>query len=72
MSVAYMAGKVLLSCLANNAQLARLANSLMERLFKGKRDLTREMQREEDVKVVMPYSHMKSETDVKSELAKTI
>jgi hypothetical protein len=41
----------------------------MEILFKGKCPLTEEMQREEGVDVVVEYSDMKSETDLKSELA---
>jgi hypothetical protein len=45
--------------LANNNEIARLAKSLIERLYKGKRALTEEMQREENVNVVVEYSDMK-------------
>jgi hypothetical protein len=52
--------------LANKNEIAGLAKSLMERLFKGKCALKEEMQREGDVNVV-EYSDMKSEIDLKYE-----
>jgi hypothetical protein len=51
--------------LANKNEIARLAKSLMNRLFKGKCTLTEEMQSDDDVNVV-EKSNMKSETDLKS------
>jgi hypothetical protein len=42
----------------------------MEKLFEGKRGLTEETRKGEDVNIVVKYSGMKSETDLKYELAK--
>jgi hypothetical protein len=56
--------------LANKNEIAQLAKSLLERLFAGKCALTEETQR--DVNVVVEYSDMKPETDLKSELAKAV
>jgi hypothetical protein len=64
-------GKGRLFAFADKNEIARLAKSLMERLFKGKCALTKEMQRG-DVNVAVEYSDMKSETDLKSELAKAM
>jgi hypothetical protein len=61
-------GKVRLFALADKPEIARLAKSLMERLLKGKFALAGETQGEGDVNVV-ECSHMRSQTDLKSELA---
>jgi hypothetical protein len=42
----------------------RLGKSLMERLFKGKCVLSEEMQREEDVDIIVEYPDMKSKSDL--------
>jgi hypothetical protein len=53
-------------------KLARLAELLMESFFEGKCTLIEELQREEDVNVVVEYSDMKSKIDLKPELAEAI
>jgi hypothetical protein len=45
--------------LANQNEIARLAKSLLEGLLKEKYAVTEEMQREEDVNVVVYYPDMK-------------
>jgi hypothetical protein len=64
-------GKRRLFALAKKNEIARLAKSLLERLFKGNCALTEEM-KGEGVDVFVEYSDIKSETDLKSELAKAI
>jgi hypothetical protein len=59
-------------CGSYKNKIARLAKLLMERRFEGKCASTEEMQGEEDVNVSVEYSDIKSETDLKYELAEAI